>query len=99
MLASMSKHEAQEHFIVLMLKELKKGKSTNEEDNMKHPTGKKKGKQKQSSPSDHYTIAESEWIPTDIMAWLGSLQDDWATKVRDTTIWLSTNNAHLGLYW
>jgi len=82
----MSKLEAWEHFIVLMLKELEKGKSTDGGDNTKQLTGKKKGKQKQSSPSDHYTIAESERTPTDITAWLGSLQDDQATKVHDTTI-------------
>lgn len=82
----MSKLEARERFIALMLKELEKGKSTDVGDNMKQPTGKKKGKQKQYLPSDHYTIAESERTPTNITAWLGSLQDDRATKVRDTTI-------------
>lgn len=91
----MSKLEARERCIALMLKELERpgGEYSNVDargDNTARwalaGKAKKKKKQKpQMSPSDHYAIAESERTPIDITAWLGSLEEDRATKAREVS--------------
>ena len=78
-LATMSKLEARERFIGLMLKEVEKI-SDNSSDTNDVPTG-KHIKRKRTSPSDRYHIAESERSPIDITVWLGSHLEDRATKV------------------
>lgn len=92
----MSKLEARERYIALMLKELDRrpgGEDSNVDargDNTARRGLAEKAKQKkkqkpQTSPSDHYTIAESERTPIDITAWLGSVEEDRATKAREAS--------------
>ena len=69
----MSELEVHEKFILLVVKELEEGGSKSKGDDIGQAGTKGKEKWKQVLPSDHYTIAESEWMPTDITAWLGSL--------------------------
>ncbi|KAF8122986.1 hypothetical protein EV363DRAFT_1181414, partial [Boletus edulis] len=76
-LATMSKLEARERFIGLMLKEVEnlRDNSSNGNDG----PGPKRAKRKRTSPSDRYHIAESGRSPIDITVWLGSHLEDRAT--------------------
>ena len=95
----MSKLEARKQFIAFMLKEIKKGIANDRTNNTAHPSGKSKGRAKQTlSPSDHYAIAESGRTPTDITVWLGSLQGDRATKVHNPLTVSAVTNTRLGFY-
>jgi hypothetical protein len=81
-LATMSKLEARERFIGLMLKEVEKIGDNNSDTTNDVPTGTGKHvKRKCTSPSDRYHIAESERSPIDITVWLGSHLEDRATNV------------------
>lgn len=73
----MSKLEACERFIGLMLKEAENLRENSSNGNDRH----KRVKRKRTSPSDHYHIAESERSPVDIRVWLGSHLEDRATNV------------------
>ncbi|KAF8121257.1 hypothetical protein EV363DRAFT_1568842 [Boletus edulis] len=76
-LATMSKLEALERFIGLMLKEVEnlRDNSSNGNDG----PGPKRVKRKRTSPSDCYHIAESGRSPIDITVWLRSHLEDRAT--------------------